>query len=584
MRNARSLALTLCSWMVVAGCGSDETGTGGAGAAGGGGSGGAGVGAAGNGGEGGEGGGGGKPGAGLISGKVTRYDYVFDLAALAADTKVTIDAAAPGGDCAALACQVTPSGLLTWNGADTTSAMVAGGTLTACGEPVGPGPVEVRMQSAIAKKKHYGLDVGFSVREDLAGGEFLYLVSWVGGCDLFGPCDDDPGTLAEMHFEIQHAADDVVLCPGVRTVSGTSTRCDIEGTLAPTYSAVGWAADKLWQRSSFMTSQGVEWAFFEVPGGQLAASLDPGMMASFFEWATGLLGPFPYGKELRFAGGPTAWLGFEHPANIVLHEELGDLATDYADTMAHVTMHEVIHQWAGDRVTIASAQDFVWKEAIAEYLPYVFEDEQMGAETAEASRAYWDAISLQSKRFPRPTDDPPPEVHTFYGDVYGPGPMVLFVQLEALIGRAAVLAGIQAFLKAPGARSVAELKAALETASGADLSAYFGAWVFGSGAPEWPTLKITTAKEGEEVTVTVAQENASGKVYGCVVEVDVAGATETVTAKIDFGVAPASATASATVTLAEPVVSTKLDPRHRLVARESIATLAAPEPRPVWIF
>ena len=581
MRNVRFLLL--CSVMGLAACGGDETGTGGAsGGAGGGGSGGAGVGGGGGGG-GGDGGGGAKP-AGPISGKVTRYDYVFDLAALTADTKVTIDAQAPGGDCVTLESLVPPSGEVTWNGAAATSATAEGGVLTACGEAVGAGALEVRAPTVIPKKKYYGLDVGFGVKGDLAGGDFSYLVSWVGGCDSFGPCDDDPGTLAEMHFEIQHAPGDVVVCPGVRTVSETSTRCDIEGTLAPTYSGVGWAADPLWERSSFMTSQGVEWVFFEVPGGQLAASLDPEMMASFFEWATGLFGPFPYGDELRFAGGPTAWLGFEHPANVVLHEELGSLATSYADTIAHVTMHEVVHQWAGDRVTLASTADFVWKEAMAEYLPYVFEDEQMAPEVAAASREYWDGISLQSEHFPRPMEEPTPPVQTFYGDVYGPGPMVLFIQLEPLIGRAAVLAGIQAFLKEPGARSVAELKAAMEAASGADLTAYFDAWVFGVGAPEWPTLKIETAQVGEEVTVTVTQQNASGKVYGCVVEVDVAGATETVTATIDFGLTPEDAMASAKVTLSEAVVSATLDPRNRLVAREGIATLAAPKPRPVWIF
>ena len=577
--------LAVISALSLLACDSDETGAGGSGATGGGGSGATGGGGAGGaGGAGGDGGAGAAPVTGPIAGPVTRYDYVFDLAALTADTSLTIDAQAPGGDCVALESLLPPSGEVTWNDAPATSAIAEGGALQVCGAPVAPGELTVRASTVFPKKKYYGLDVGFSVKKDLAGGDFSYLVSWVGGCDFFGPCDDDPGTVAEMHFEIKHAPGDVVLCPGVRTASETSTRCDIEGTLAPTYSGVGWAADPLWERSSFMTSQGVEWVFFEVPGGQLAASLDPAMMADFFEWATGLFGPFPYGNELRFAGGPTAWLGFEHPANIVLHEELGTLTTSYADTMAHVTMHEVVHQWAGDRVTIASSADFVWKEAMAEYLPYVFEDEQLPPEVAASSREYWDSISLQSQHFPRPTEDPTPPVNTFYGDVYGPGPMVLFIQLEPLIGRPAVLAGIQAFLKEPGARSVDELKKALEAASGADLTPYFDAWVFGAGAPEWPTMKVEATQVGDEVTVAVTQQNASGKLYGCVVEVDVVGATQTVTATIDFGLAPETATATAKVTLAEPVVTTTLDPRNRLVARESIAALTTPKPRPIWIF
>lgn len=565
--------LALCSVVLLAACSSpDETGSGG------GGSGGAID-------TGGAGGAGGAPPSGLIAGPVTRYDYVFDAAQLTADTLLTIDAQAPGGDCVELESLVPPSGPVTWNAEAALSATADSGVFHACGAPVGPGALEVRAPTVFPKKKYLGLDVGFSISKDMDGGDFSYLLSWVGGCDSFGPCDDDPGTLAEMHFEIRHAAGVPVLCPGVLVPGETSTRCDIAGTLAPTYSAVGWASDPLWQKKPFIHTGGVDWVFYEVPSGQLMESLDPATMTDFFGWLTGLFGPFPYGDELRFAGGPTAWLGFEHPANIVLYEGLGSLPTSYYDTMAHVTMHEIVHQWAGDRTTIASAADFVWKEATAEYIPYVYEDEKIGADASGASREYWDSVSLQAQHYPRPTDDPLPQVSQFYGDVYGPGPMVLYVQLEALVGRAAVLAGIQAFLEDPGARSVDELRAALEAASGEDLGPYFDAWVFGSGAPEWPTLKIEAAQDANgEVTVTVTQQNASGKLYGCVVEVDVQGATQAATATIDFGLDPQSAVASAKVTLPEPLVGTTLDPRHKLVARESIAALAQPEPRPVWIF
>lgn len=565
----------MCSAVsLLSACSPDETGSGGGGSGG----------SPDSGGSGGSGGGGAPP-AGLIAGPVTRYDYVFDAVQRTADTKLTIDAQAPGGDCVDLESLLPPSGQVTWNGEAALAATAEAGVFHACGAPVGAGPLEVRAPTVIPEKKYHGLDVGFSVDPDMDGGEFSYLLSWVGGCDSFGPCDDDPGTLAELHFEITHPAGVPVLCPGVLTPGETTTRCDIEGTLAPTYSAVAWASDPLWQKKTFLSSQGVDWVFYEVPSGKLMDSLDPTTMSSFFDWITGLFGPFPYGPELRFAGGPTAWLGFEHPANIVLYESLAGLPTSYYDTLTHVTMHEIVHQWAGDRSTIASAPDFVWKEATAEYIPYVYEDENFPPEVGAASREYWDSVSLQAEHYPRPTDDPMPHVSKFYGDVYGPGPMVLYIQLEALLGRAAVLEGIRLFLKDPGARSVDELRAALETASGEDLKPYFDAWVFGSGAPEWPTLKIETAQDANgEVTVTVTQQNASGKLYGCVVEVDVQGATQTATATLDFGIAPQSAVATAKVTLGEPVMGATLDPRHKLVARESVSALVKPAPRPVWIF
>lgn len=573
----RSCALLLlCPLLTLAACSSDDTGTGGSTANGG--AGGATT-------SGGSGGTGAAPMAGLITGKVTRYDYVFDGDLLTADTKLTIDVAAPGGDCIDLESVPAPSGPVTWNDTAAISATVADGAYHACGAALGEGSLELQTPTVFAKKKLYGLDVGFSRKKDMDGGDFTYLVSWVGGCDLFGPCDDDPGTLAEMHFDIKHAAGTTVVCPGVLTPGDTSTHCDIAGTLAPTYSGVGWGSDPLWKRTPFMTANGVDWVFYEVPSGKLAASLDPATMKEFFGWMIDLLGPFPYGNELRFAGGPTAWLGFEHPANIVLLEDLDLYNSSYTDSLTHVTMHEITHQWAGDRTTIATAPDFVWKEATAEYLPYVFEDEHIGPDVAAATREYWDTISLQSEHFPRPTDDPMPHVSTFYGDVYGPGPMVLYVQLEALIGRPAVLAGIQAFLEDPGARSVDELRKAMETASGGkDLKPYFDAWVFGAGAPEWPTLAIETTQVGNEVTVKVTQENPSGTLYPCVVEVDVSDGAQSVTATIDFGLAPASPSATAKVTLAGAPTTTTLDPRNKLVARDKAFPLAAPKPHPVFLF
>jgi aminopeptidase N len=165
--------------------------------------------------------------------------------------------------------------------------------------------------------------------------------------------------------------------------------------------------------------------------------------------------------------------------------------------------------------------------------------------------------------------------------------MVLYVQLEPLIGRPAVLAGIKAFLAEPGARSVHELRAALEGASGKDLKPYFDAWVFGAGAPEWPSFSVEASQDGTEVTVTVTQENASMKVYGCAVEVEVKGATKTARALVDFGIAPASAAMTAKVSLDEPMTGYTLDPENRVIGEDVTMKPVSALPRkklPVWIF
>jgi len=578
--------------LLVAACGSDPetpTGSGGTGTS----SSSGGVGGSGVGGAGGVGGGttassgtgGSAAPAGPITGLVKRYDYAFDLATRHAKSQLEIAVAAPGGDCFQTSSELPAVTNATWNGAPAKSAAVTSKKLDVCGEGVSAGkPLVIGAEVDVPLKKFFGLDVGFSKKKDKAGGDFTYLLSWVGGCDRFGPCDDDPSRLAAFHFDVTHPVGTVVLCPGTLTPGDTVTSCDLSGTLAPTYSAFGFAADTLWKRAAFTSAAGIDVVLYEVPGGMIGQSLEKSSVDAYLTWITGLLGPFPYGKELRLAGGPTAWLGFEHPASIILQENLPDLAQAYADATMHVFMHETAHQWAGDRSTIATSSDFAWKEATAEYLAYVFEDEHRPPIEAAASLEYWAAISLQSTYFPRPTDDPPPSVDEFYGDVYGPGPMVFYVQLESLLGRQVVLDGIKAFLAQPGALAVADLEEALEASSGLDLKPYFDAWAFGEGKPEWPTLKIATAQAGSTVTVTVTQTNASKKLYGCKVEVEVLGATTSATAIVDFGTAPKSDTASATVTLVEAVVGTTLEPRHRLVARLAKPGMPAQaEPlRPVW--
>jgi aminopeptidase N len=313
----------------------------------------------------------------------------------------------------------------------------------------------------------------------------------------------------------------------------------------------------------------------------LAPDLNQASVAAFMTWITGLLGPYPYGTQLRYAVGPTTWLGFEHPGNIVVSQLL-PFGGPYWDSGMHVLMHEAVHQWAGDRTTLASTMDFGWKEALAEYLAYVFEDEQRPPNEAATSLRYWSSISLGAQHFTRPTDTPLPALTAFYQDVYGEGTMTLFVQLESLLGRQNMLTGIQAFLAQPGARSIDDLRQALEAASGQNLQAYFNAWVFVAGVPEWPTFAISTSQVGSNVTVTVTQQNASHKLYGCKLEVLVNGATTSALAVVNFGVAPQSATATATVTLPEPVASTVFEPRNRLVGRVAGAPAAQTTGLKVW--
>ncbi|WP_394824598.1 M1 family metallopeptidase [Pendulispora albinea] len=526
-----------------------------------------------------------------FDGDVTHYDYAVDLASGAVHGTLDVRVEPPGGRCFAATASLPVTGA-EWNGRPAASSTQSGDELLVCGprRVLGGERIRVGAHAKVPEQTFLGLDVGFSRKKDLAGGTFTYLLSWVEGCSHFGACDPDPSRLAEFHFDVAHAPGEVVLCPGRLSAGTDRTRCDLSrgrghddadesadtderarhhGTArAPTYSAVAVASDPLWKRAPFVRSAGVDLVAYEVPGGTIAASLDKAAVDHFFRWITDFLGPFPYGDELRFAGAPTYWSGFEHPANILLNEKLPSRTGPYANTLLHVLMHEITHQWAGDRSTLKDVGDFVWKESTAEYLSYVFEREHRPAGEADMTRAYWDRVSLQSTHYPRPTDRPLPAVQDFYRDVYGPGPMVLYVQLEDLIGKDAVLDAIRLFLARPAARSVHDLRRTLERVSGEDLADYFDAWVFGEGKPAWPAFSVSTApKAGGDVVVEVTQTSADNELRGCVVEVEVESTNGAkVLAKVDFGLHPRSARARTTVSLGGgSVKSVTVDPRHRVI-------------------
>jgi len=310
-----------------------------------------------------------------IIGDIRQYNYAFDIATGHATAELDVDVFV-GGGCFATGFALGAVSAARWNGAPASSTAVANNTITICGNNVARGaPLAISVEVVVPKQTSF-LDVGFSTKKDRRGGDFTYLLSWIGGCDRFGPCDAAPGRLASYQFTVQHAPTDVVLCPGVLTLGSTVTQCSLTGgALAPTYSAFGIANDPLWQRNHFVTAGGVEVVFYEIPGGFTASSLSQTSVAAFLTWITGLLGPYPYGTQIRYAGAPTAWLGFEHPGNIILNQNL-PFGGPYADSGMHAFMHETIHQWAGDRTTLAGTMDFGWKEAVAEYLAYVFDDEQ----------------------------------------------------------------------------------------------------------------------------------------------------------------------------------------------------------------
>jgi len=518
------------------------------------------------------------PPTGAITADVTQYELAFDLTTRYA--RATVHArVTEAGDCLTLPFRGELVGAVQLDGVAATVTS-SDTTLTACGGGWDAGAELVLTVDARVRLQTWGgSQVGYSIANDANGRPFYYLVSWIGGCDRFAPCDRDPSRFARYRFEIAHPEGVTVLCPGTVEAGATRTVCSFDLDGGPTYSTFGIVASDGWTVTDLGTWNGLAVTIHDRAGANLAAAIDVPWQSGFLAWMEDRFGPYPYGDTLRLVSGPTYWSGFEHPGNIVLDDGLDSPQSAYADPVDHVIAHELAHQWAGDETTLRDTYDFVWKESMAEYLSFVYEAQTRPA-VAETTALAWKRFATGASFYPVPGERPP--LLDYYGEVYGPGPMILFRQLEALFSRDQVLAAIATLLGTPRAIGVDDVQAALEHATGAELDGYFARWVRGTGAPAWPRFAIATADAGGGMLdVTVTQQAADQGLYGCAFAVQLrgAGADEHVDVWFDLGVDGA---ASATETIAAPtfaITSTALDPYGDCLAFPAAAATAARHPR-----
>lgn len=467
--------------------------------------------------------GGEQPPTGPITATVESYDYAFDVDLRLAHAKLTLSVEV-GGDCITLPFRAQTPTNATLGGLPAT-AIDEGDTLKVCGSGVRDNTsVELEVELEIPLATLSTSQVGYSITKDAEQNSFYYLVSWVGGCDRFGPCDNAPDRFATYRFTVTHPAAYKARCPGTITeISDVQTECRFESLGGPTYSTFGVAVYPAWTISDKGQWGGIQVNVYDRASTNITAAIDSAYHGGFLEWLQAQFGPYPFGTELRILTAPTYWSGFEHPGNIVLDDLLAKTTNSvYANPTAHVLDHEIAHMWAGDQTTLATTYDFVWKEAVAEYLTYVWEDMNDPTVAAKTASA-WKTLGRTARYYPVPGNMP--ALFDYYGDAYGPGPMVLFRQLEALTSRTQVLAALQLVLGMPRALSVDEILAALETTTALDLDAYAAAWIHGSEKPDWPLYTATFTPGAGTSTLALDQINEKPNKRGCKFHVALNGAT-----------------------------------------------------------
>lgn len=444
---------------------------------------------------------------------VESYAYRFDLGSKQATADVKIRVLTEG-DCLSLDFRGGDIASVLWDGFLPVWQQVTTDKLEVCGDLKSPGDLVTLTGTLVLPLETLGqTDIGYSEVKDRGGNTHHYLLSWVEGCSLFAPCYDDPDDFAKVSFDVTHPAGYKMVCPGTLTAGDTRSLCTMN-TAVPTYSGFGFALTAGWIPTPLAVVDGVRVEMWDLFNVQAAAMVDLPAFTGYMRWIQTQLGRYPYGDTLRFWFGPHYWWGFEHPGNIALAESLPGTLGSYQDALLHVMMHELTHQWSGNHTTLAGVYDFVWKEALAEYLTYVYEDEELAPAYGARTLRIWLSSALEARYYPVPLEEP--ALLDYYSDIYGAGPMVLARQLEALFGRAPVMAAVRRALGTAGYLSVDDLKALLEDEIGVDLTEYFDEWVFGAGAPRWPVLSVgfsTPAADGT-VMVTLRQVQNTPAVYG----------------------------------------------------------------------
>jgi aminopeptidase N len=522
------------------------------------------------------------PPQGAMTVTVDHYEYRFDVTTR--DGHAILDLTVTGaGNCVTLPFRATLGGGTAVLGTAAAEITVDedAGLLTACGAGWEAGTeLQLELRVAVAQATWGGSQVGYSITNDANSVPFYYLVSWVGGCDQFAPCDHAADRFATYRFVVTHPEGVVALCPGtLGTMGPTMTTCEFDLPGGPTYSTFGIAASAGWTQYT-STWNGLDVAFYDRTGSRVLSDLDETWQVEFLAWMEGRFGAYPYGTDLRVITAPTYWAGFEHPGNIVLSDSIGGgFGNVYRvnNTMAH----ELAHQWAGDETTLADTYDFVWKESMAEYLPFVFEEETART-TPNRAALSWKGNADGSAYHLVPEERPP--LLDYYGHVYAPGPMILFRQLEVLYSREAVLEAIAAVLGEERALSVDEVQVALEDATGADLDEYFDVWVRGTGAPVWPEFTIATSDAGPgAVDVTVTQTApAEPRPCGFAVRLTGANPEDVLDVRFTRGGLAGEMTETVAANVPFAITGTELDPLAECLAYPAAAATRAPRRAPGW--
>lgn len=196
----------------------------------------------------------------------------------------------------------------------------------------------------------------------------------------------------------------------------------------------------------------------------------------------------------------------EHSTNIAYPAFIANGNLQYETTMAH----ELAHQWFGDLVTCARAEEMYINEGFAEYLSYLFMEAVYGHEAyleivQDNHRAMVHRAHLLDEGW-WPLAEVPQE-WTYGEHSYNKGADVLHT-LRSYLGDSLFRVGCTSFLDTYAFAPVStfDLRDHLTSATGVDLSDYFDDWILQGGWAAFEVDSLQSVPQGNSFLTTIFLE------------------------------------------------------------------------------
>jgi aminopeptidase N len=379
-------------------------------------------------------------------------------------------------------------------------------------------PVNAGTKLSIAVSYHGKPKDGLIIRPDKDGKAAAVGDNWPNRVHHWIPSFDHPSAKASVTFNITALANNLVVANGSldhveTTADGNRTWTYTEEEPIPPYCMIIGVGQ--FNRSEPAHSSLTPLSFY-VPGSDASFAQKGFAPANpILQFFSQTVGSYPY-EKLALIVGNTRFGGMENSGAIVFTASLftpKDSAKveppyDIPESTLNVVAHEIAHQWFGDSVTEATWSDLWLSEGFATYFAGLFIQRAQGEKAfQEYMKDAAEAVFEYEKRNSTPVFDRDTEdlFKLLNPNNYQKGAWILHM-LRSQLGDEVFFNGIRSYYEAHknGNATSEDLKAALEKASGKDLSRFFRRWVYESGHPVY-RLRSTWNAQQKVLQLTLEQ-------------------------------------------------------------------------------